>query len=265
MHPARRPTASATASAVAARERAPRACRETSLRRLDAARRGRRRLHAEQVQLGLDDSSVVELRIHRRPGLQVRRLRFGALALRQQDVAAPVVGQGDELGPAGDGVDLLERFFVLLRVEQEAGETQAGDRAVLVVARLVGHPGEAGARGVVLAFLGGDAGGDQAGLVREGRARIALLHVGEDPRRAIAVAGLGGAVELVVERAGFRALVALVQIPAVPGGEAAEHQDEQPGDEVAVLFPERLQLIELFLLFEVEMGGHGFSRENPGL
>jgi hypothetical protein len=52
-------------------------------------------------------------------------LRFGALALRQQDVAAPVVGQGDELGPAGDGVDLLERFLVLLRVEQEAGEAQA--------------------------------------------------------------------------------------------------------------------------------------------
>jgi hypothetical protein len=38
---------------------------------------------------------------------------------------------------------------------------------------------------------------------------------------------------------------------------AAEQHD--PGDEGAVGVPEMLQLIELFLLFEVEMGGHALS------
>ena len=39
-----------------------------------------------------------------------------------------------------------------------------------------------------------------------------------------------------------------------------------PGDEVAVLLPERLQLVELFLFFEVELGGHGvLSSGEPGI
>ena len=44
---------------------------------------------------------------------------------------------------------------------------------------------------------------------------------------------------------------------------APSDDDEHPRDEVAVLLPERFQLVELFLLFEVEMSGHGGVPEAP--
>jgi hypothetical protein len=36
-----------------------------------------------------------------------------------------------------------------------------------------------------------------------------------------------------------------------------QHQDQRPGDEVAVLFPERLERVKLLLLLQVERCGHG--------
>ncbi len=147
------------------------------------------------------------------------------LALREQHIAAAVGGERRELR-AVDRVELLEGVVVLGRVEQQAGETQPGDRPVLVLPGVVGDPGEARLRRVVLTLLGGDARREEPALLGEGRARIAVLHVGEDPRRALAVDGLRGALELVEQRAGLRALVALVQVPAVPCRERAE--DERP-------------------------------------
>src|SRR5205085_10251218 len=107
-------------------------------------------------------------------------------------------------------------------VEQQAGEAQARDGAVLRFPGVVGEPTEARLRRVVLTLLGCDARGEQAALRGERRARIAVLHVGEDPCRALAVGCLGSVLELVEQRAGFRSLVALVQIPAVPRRERAE-------------------------------------------
>ena len=107
--------------------------------------------------------------------------------------------------------------------------------------------------------------GDEAGLLREGGARIARLHVAEDPRRDRRIGGLRGAIDLVEKRARLGALIALIDVPAVPGREGADDHDEQPRDKVAVLLPERFQLVELFLLFEVEMSGHVSSGGNREL
>ena len=46
-------------------------------------------------------------------------------------------------------------------------------------------------------------------------------------------------------------LLVLPVVPAVPGGDGGEHHGEPPGDEVAVALPEVLDLVKLFLFFEV--------------
>jgi hypothetical protein len=46
-------------------------------------------------------------------------------------------------------------------------------------------------------------------------------------------------------------LLARPPLPSVPAGYGAEHDDQHPGDQVAVGVPEVLELVKLFLFFEV--------------
>mgnify|MGYP000990318428 CR=1 FL=1 len=84
----------------------------------------------------------------------------------------------------------------------------------------------------------------------------------------LVVGGRGGhedrlrhqALELVEQRGGLCRLAALPVLVAIPSGVSRQHGDQQPGDQVAILLPEVLELVELFLFFEVEMVGHGKDR-----
>ncbi len=211
---------------------------------------------AEDIELGLDEAAVVDLRIHLAPCLLVGGLRLFLLALRQQDVAAPIGDQRRELLGAR-AVELLQRLVVLLRVEQQAGQAQTRDGLVLVLGGVLADPGQGRQCRIGLAFLELRARGEQAALLREGGPREARLHVGEDPDRAIGIAGAGRGLEFVEHRAGFDRLIALPPVPAVPCGKCRQHRNQRPGDEIPVLLPERFELIELFLFFEVEVRGHG--------
>jgi hypothetical protein len=93
-------------------------------------------------------------------------------------------------------------------------------------------------------------------LLRERGPREAFLQVAEHARGLVDVAGLRRLLERVVHGAGLDALVALPPVPAVPRREGAQQQHQQPGDQVAVLLPERLDRVELFLLLQVELCGH---------
>jgi hypothetical protein len=96
-------------------------------------------------------------------------------------------------------------------------------------------------------------------LLGIGRAGELALHVGERALDASGVAGLRTALELVVERRGACRLLALPVLPAGPGQKGAGREHHDPGDQRAVGVPEMLELIELFLFFEIEMGGHVLS------
>jgi hypothetical protein len=83
-----------------------------------------------------------------------------------------------------------------------------------------------------------------------------VLHVGEGALHAGDIAALRRTLDFVVHRGGLGALRALPVLPAVPGGDGAEDGDDHPGDEVAVLVPEMLDLGKLFLFFEIEVFCH---------
>ena len=127
-------------------------------------------------------------------------------------------------------VELLQRLVVLLLVEQQAGQAQARDRLVLVLARRC-RPTQAsvGPRGVDLALVElrpwPPAGRPAA--VKAVRGKRSFMSA-KTRAGLVGVAGLRGAVELVVHRAGLDGLVALPPVPAVPGRIAAEHDDQQP-------------------------------------
>jgi hypothetical protein len=55
---------------------------------------------------------------------------------------------------------------------------------------------------------------------------------------------------------GLGGLVALVVVPAVPTRIGGQSDGQRPGDQIAPGFPESLQLVQLFLFFEIEMRRH---------
>jgi hypothetical protein len=146
-----------------------------------------------------------------------------------------------------------------LAVEQFGRQAQLGDGLVAWVDGALRHPAERGARAFGVALLVQRLGDQQAGLLRVGGGSEALLHVAQHALDALDVAGLRAALDLVVKGCGLRCLAALVVLPAVPGHEGAGDEQHGPGDQGAVGVPEMLELVELFLFFEVEMGCHALS------
>ena len=88
-------------------------------------------------------------------------------------------------------------------------------------------------------------------------AGVAVFHVSKSTFHLGDIAQLGQALDFIEHRRGLRRLVALPILVAIPGREHAQRRDQDPGDQVAVLFPNVLELVELFLFFEIELICHG--------
>jgi hypothetical protein len=96
----------------------------------------------------------------------------------------------------------------------------------------------------------------QARLLGVGGAGVAVLQVGEDATGLVGITRLDGLFELLVHDRRLGSLGTLPRVPAVQPCKGAQHQHDGPGDEVAVLLPERLQLVELFLFLQIEIACH---------
>ena len=173
--------------------------------------------------------------------------------MRREDVAAPVGDQRVELAHLAllGRIELLQSLVELLLIHQQTGSAQARDGAELVLAGLVGHPGQRRKCRIGLALVGLHLGRQQGALLRVQRTAELVLQVVERPRGPLDVARLGHAFEFLVERGGLAGFIALPPVPAVPRGKAAEHKRQGPGDQAAVLLPEGLEIVELFLLLQV--------------
>ena len=175
--------------------------------------------------------AIVDLRIHRAPCLLVCGLGVVGLALRPAGCRRDGRRRGRRTPASSMPSSCFSASSYFFCVEQQAGQAQAGDRRGTPLRCALSATQARLAWAVVeLALLGGRARGDagRPAAVKAG-ARIARLHVGEDPRRDWSASRrLRRAIHLVEERARLAALVTLVDVPAVPGREAADESTRAP-------------------------------------
>lgn len=114
------------------------------------------------------------------------RARLIALALRGQDIAPAV---GEQCGKGGRRIiQLRQRGIVLLLVQQQPGQAQAGDRLQRGLLVLRCQPFELLARAVDILLFDQGVGGDQraaAGIARMGIIFAQGIDGGLDPGRGI--------------------------------------------------------------------------------
>ena len=125
---------------------------------------------AERGQLGLDQAAVVDLRVHRLPGLLVGGLGFVALPWASSTSprrSATSAANSGAVAPSS----CFERLVVLLLVEQHAGQAQPRDVWYSASVAFSATQASAAQRGVGLALVELHLGGQQAALLREGGAR----------------------------------------------------------------------------------------------
>jgi hypothetical protein len=82
---------------------------------------------------------------------------------------------------------------------------------------------------------------------------VFVFDVGQGAVQASWVAALGHALKLVVHGSSLGGLATLPVLPAVPASHRQQDHQQHVADEVAVLFPDMLDLVKLFLFFEVEV------------
>ena len=84
-----------------------------------------------------------------------------------------------------------------------------------------------------------------------GRAPKLVFHVAENAVHARGIRRQHSTVHFIKQCRRLLRLAALPVIVKIPAGKCAHDNDEQPGDGIAVLLPEMLDLVKLFLFFKV--------------
>ena len=175
--------------------------------------------------------------------------------MRSEDVAAAIRRQRNKVPGEGTG-ELLQGLVVGFGFQQQTRQTQLGNRLVTFIGALAGHPAQGGLGGINVALVVIGPGRQQAGLLGKGRPGKTLLHVGHRAVQPAGVSRLGGTLDLVVHHGRLGGLIALPVVVAVPGCKSAKNDNQAPGNQVTVLLPEVLQLVELLLFFQIEMFCH---------
>ena len=153
--------------------------------------------------------------------------------------------------------ELLEGIVIGLGVRQDASKAQTRHRLVATVARFFRQPVQGLFSCLGLARFEVLASHQKPGLLGIGGGPEFIFHVGKRAFYFGQITGLHKPLDFVVQRCCLRCLLPLPILVTIPASVGAQHCDEQPGDGVAVLFPKMLELIKLFLFFEIELVCHG--------
>ena len=205
-------------------------------------------------QLALDKATVLDLRRHGIPGCAVG---FGCLiffTLRRQNVATTVLYQGGKFG-RHSGRQCLGRIVIGFGVHLHTGQAQAGNRYQFRILAFIHSPLQRSFGLIRFLLLDGHPCCQQSTLHGKGGASVVLLEVRKSPCSLVELTVAHGTVEFFIQASRSQAALLLPVLVAVPGSIGTENQHEHPGDQVAVLLPEVLELIQLFLLFVV-VGRH---------
>ena len=212
----------------------------------------------QSSQLTLDETTVLHRGVHALPGFAIGFGCVVLLALRQEDVAAAILNQGRKFCRSVGGQG-FQGLVVLLGVHLDPRQTQAGNGHQVRVLAAINQPLQRGLTLVCLLVLDGHLGHHQGTLLGECGAGVLALEICKSLDGLVGIASTGCTVQLLIQATGTHGALLLPVQVARPGGVSTQHQHQHPGDQVAILLPEVLDLVKLFLLFKI-VGRHDGSR-----
>jgi len=145
-----------------------------------------------------------------------------------------------------------ERLVVLLLVEPDAGQPQACKRGGLIVPGLVDGPKQPGRRRCRVAVVVTGLGQQQRSHRAVGGRTVLVDDLGAEAASLRNIVLAYRLLELAEQYRSLLRLTVLIVIPALHSGKGGQRQKCQRDDQRAVLLPELLECIQLFLFFKIE-------------